>query len=199
MSRRTLEVEALPDYAFGHQGLIWWGTMGFMAIEGSMFVMGLIVYFFLRTRVEPWPPSLPNPDVTLGTINTVVLLASAVPNHMVKHAAETLDLVRARRLLLVCLAFGAVFLLVRAFEFASLGSTWHSNAYGSIVWFIMGLHTLHLATDVLDTSVLTALIYTRHVEPKRMVDVSENALYWDFVVLTWIPIYLTIYFAPRLS
>ena len=45
--------------------------------------------------------------------------------------------------------------------------------------------------------VLTALICTGHAEPKRMVDVSENALYWYFVVFSWIPVYLTIYFAPR--
>jgi cytochrome c oxidase subunit 3 len=162
-----------------------------------MFVMALLAYFFLRTRVPYWPPSLPNPDVTLGTINTIVLVASAVPNHMTKHAAEQLDLRRVRLLMPVCLAFGVVFLVIRAFEFTMLGSTWNSNAYGSIVWFIMGLHTAHLLTDVADTGVLTALIYTAHVEPRRLVDVSENALYWHFIVITWLPVYLTVYFAPR--
>ena len=61
----------------------------------------------------------------------------------------------------------------------------------------MGLHTTHMLTDVVDTGVLTAFIFTAHAEQKRMVDVSENALYWYFVVLTWIPIYLTVYFGPR--
>ena len=196
-ARRALDVAALPDYAFGHQGLIWWGTVGFMVIEGSMFAMALVTYFFLRTRVPEWPPSLPNPDVTLGTLNLVLLLVSGIPNQMAKSAAERMDLSRVRILLLICLAFGVAFLVVRAFEFTSLGASWDSNAYGSIVWFIMGIHTLHLVTDVLDTSVLTALMFTAHVEPKRFVDVSENALYWYFVVLSWIPIYLTVYFAPR--
>jgi cytochrome c oxidase subunit I+III len=62
----------------------------------------------------------------------------------------------------------------------------------------MGLHTFHLVTDVVDTAVLTALMFTAHVEPRRFVDVNENALYWDFVVLGWLPVYFTIYFAPRL-
>ena len=48
--RRTLDVSALPNHAFGHQGLIWWGTVGFMVIEGSMFVIGLVVYFYLRLK-----------------------------------------------------------------------------------------------------------------------------------------------------
>ena len=197
VKRRTLDVARLPDYAFGHQGLIWWGTVGFMVIEGSMFIMALITYFFLRTRSAEWPPSLPDPDATLGTLNLVLLLASEVPNQMAKRAAEKLDLARVRLLLPVCLAFGVAFLVVRAFEFSSLGAMWDSNAYGSIVWFILVLHTSHLLTDVLDSTVLTALVYTAHAEPKRLVDVSENALYWHFVVLSWIPIYLTIYFAPR--
>jgi heme/copper-type cytochrome/quinol oxidase subunit 3 len=28
--------------------------------------------------------------------------------------------------------------------------------------------------------------------------VTDNAFYWDFVVLAWIPIYAVIYVAPRL-
>jgi heme/copper-type cytochrome/quinol oxidase subunit 3 len=195
--RFALDVAKLPDFAFGHQGLIWWGTIGFMVIEGSMFVMVLITYFFLRTRVAEWPPSLPNPDVTLGTINTLVLLASIVPNQMLERAAERIDLARVRRLLLVCLPFGLAFLTIRVFEFSSLGARWDSNAYGSIVWFLMGLHTAHMVTEVAETSVLTALMHTAHVEKKRFVDVSENAFYWYFVVLSWIPIYLAVYFAPR--
>jgi heme/copper-type cytochrome/quinol oxidase subunit 3 len=196
--RRTLDVAALPEYAFGHNGLIWWGTIGFMVIEGSVFVMALVAYFFLRTRVAEWPPSLPNPDLTLGTVNTVILLASIIPNQLTKKAAEQLDVGKVRILLPICLVFGVAFVTVRAFEFGSLNCSWDDNAYASIVWFIMGVHTLHLVTDVVDSFVLTGLVFTAHVDPPRLVDVSENGLYWYFVVLSWIPIYLTVYFAPRL-
>jgi cytochrome c oxidase subunit I+III len=195
--RRALDVSALPDYAFGPQGLIWWGSISFMVIEGSMFVMVLIAYFYLRTRVPEWPPSLPNPDLMLGTVNLLVLLASTIPNHFTKKVAENLDLRKVQLGMLVCLAFGVAFLVVRAFEFGALNTSWDTNAYGSIVWTLMGVHTVHLLTDVADTAVLTALMFSSHVEPKRFVDVSENALYWYFVVLFWIPIYLTVYFGPR--
>src|SRR5882762_196037 len=65
-ARRTLDVAALPPMAFGNQGLIWWGTVGFMVIEGSMFVIGLVVYFYLRLQVRDWPPGLPNPGLGSG-------------------------------------------------------------------------------------------------------------------------------------
>ena len=53
-------------------------------------------------------------------------------------------------------------------------------------------------TDVLDTTVLAALMFLGPIEEKRFVDVSENAFYWYFVVLAWLPIYGVIYWAPRL-
>ena len=33
---------------------------------------------------------------------------------------------------------------------------------------------------------------------RRFSDVSDNAFYWDFVVLSWLPIYFLIYWVPRL-
>jgi heme/copper-type cytochrome/quinol oxidase subunit 3 len=196
-ARKVLDVSSLPNYAFGHQGLIWWGTVGYMVIEGSMFVMTLMAYYFLRTRSTEWPPSAPNPDLTWATVNTVLLIVSGLPNHLTKLAAERFDLRRVQILLPICTLFGGAFIAVRALEFTTLGVGWDTNAYGSIVWFILGLHTTHIVTDVVETAVLTVLMFTAHVEPKRFVDVSENALYWDFIILSWLPVYFTIYFAPR--
>lgn len=196
-SRRVLDVATLPPYAFGHRGLIWWGTTGYMVIEGSMFVMAVMAYFFLRTRSTEWPPSAPNPDLTWATVNTVLLAVSGIPNHLTKKAAEAFDLRKVQILLPICLAFGLAFIVVRALEFTTLGVSWDTNAYGSIVWFLLGLHTTHILTDVVESIVLTALMFTSHVEPKRFVDVSENALYWDFVILTWLPIFVILYLAPR--
>ena len=52
-------------------------------------------------------------------------------------------------------------------------------------------------TDVVDGAVLTALMFVRPGGKKRYIDVSENSLYWYFIVLWWVPYYLTVYWAPR--
>jgi cytochrome c oxidase subunit I+III len=76
---------------------------------------------------------------------------------------------------------------------------WDADAYGSVVWLLLGLHTTHLVTDVYDTVVLAAvLFFSRPLEGRRHVDVAENSLYWYFVVWSWLPIYAVIYLAPRL-
>ena len=47
-------------------------------------------------------------------------------------------------------------------DFSGLHIRWKQNAFGSIVWILLGLHTLHLVTDLGDTIVLAVLMSTRH-------------------------------------
>ena len=194
----ALDVAELPSFGFSHRSLMWWGTMGLMAIEGTAFGIAIAMYFYLRSHATTWPMSTLPPDLIWGTLNTIILIVSMWPNHLAKRAAEKLDLPRIRVWILVCLAFALAFLIVRIFEFRALNVRWDQDAYGSIVWILLGLHTVHLLTDTWDTSVLAVLMHTGPLEGKRYVDVSENALYWYFVVLSWLPIYAVIYWAPRL-
>lgn len=195
--RRTLDVSALPTYAYGHHGVVWWGTVGFMVIEGSMFVIALITYFYLRLKVSDWPPSLPDPDLAVGTANLLVVFISCIPNMLAKKAADKMDLRGVRLWLTVLVAFGVVNVVLRAYEYPALNCRWDDNAYASITWVLLSLHTVHIATDVTDSAVLMVLMFTGPVTEKRFVDCSENSLYWYFIVAWWIPIYLTIYWAPR--
>jgi cytochrome c oxidase subunit III len=195
--RMTVDVAALPEHAFGHKGLVWWGTVGYMVIEGSILLIVLITYFYLRLRVDQWPPSVPDPNLYWGTVNLVLMVASCVPAYLAKVAAERYELRGVRIWLGVLTVMGVAAMVVRALEFASLNCRWDTNAYGSVVWFLVGLHTTHVLTDVVDGGVLAVLMLTGPIDKKRFVDVSENSLYWYFIVLWWVPYYLTIYWAPR--
>ena len=33
-TRAVLDIRDLPEFAFGHRSILWWGTLGFMAMEG---------------------------------------------------------------------------------------------------------------------------------------------------------------------
>jgi cytochrome c oxidase subunit III len=197
MQKRELNVAGLPSVVFGYRSLIWWGTMGMMMIEGTMFAITVSAYFFLRTRSSDWPPGLMPPRLTAGTINLIIFLVSVAPAVWTQKVAQRGDLKLTRIGLIVMSLFGAGNLIARVFEFPSLMSTWDANAYASITWMLLGLHTVHLATDWADTVVLSVLMFTDRIDGKRFMDSSENSDYWYFVVLTWIPIYLVIYWAPR--
>ena len=195
----ALDVSGLPDHAYGQRSILWWATLGFCLIEGTAFALALVSYFYLRGKTDAWPPDgIKAPDLVWGTFNTLLLLASCFPNQWAKDAAEREEIGPVRQWLIVALAFGYAFSAVRALEFTTLNVCWDTDAYGSIVWALMFLHTTHIATDIADTAVLTALVLTREPSGRRFVDVSENSFYWYFVVLTWLPIYAVVYIAPRL-
>jgi cytochrome c oxidase subunit I+III len=199
VSRPTIDVSRLPGVAFGHRSIVWWGTMGIIAIEGTMFAMVAVAYLYLKGRAPHWPNGFFPPDVFWGTVNTVVLLASAVPNQLTKRAAERFDFRWTRIWLVVALVFALAFNVIRIFEFRSLNVWFDSNAYGSITWVLLGFHTVHILTDFADSLVLCGVLFIGPVRESHLVDVSENSLYWYFVVLAWLPIYGLIYWAPRLA
>ena len=194
------DVSALPNHAFGRDSILWWGTLGFMAIEGTGFILAIAAYFYLMREVPRWPPgNIPPPGPLYGSLLTAVLLVSALPNHWAKQAGLRQDLRGSLLWMGVVLLMGVGALVLRGFEFTTLNIRWDSNAYGSILWVLLGLHTTHLGTDVGDTAVLLAALLRGHVTPRRFTDVTENCDYWYFVVLAWLPVYAVLYLVPRLS
>ena len=189
-----------PNYAFGHRSLMWWGTLGFVAIEGTVFALALVELFLPATQASQWPPGVAPPDLLWGTLNTVILLASLLSEPVRQDAPPRTRTRRGVGLwLVVCLAFGVAFMVVRVLEFTALNVRWDTNAYGSIVWMLLGLHTTHLADRRRrHRGADRADVHCGRSTGKRFVDVSENAFYWYFVVLSWVPIYAVIYLAPRL-
>jgi len=193
------DLSELPTHAFSHRSLTWWGIIGFMVIEGTAFALTIAAYFFLLAQEHDWAPMhWQPPGLIAGTLFLLVMLLSEIPNTILKKAAEAYDVEKVRALLPVMVAIGTVLMIIRVFEFNSLHVMWFDNAYGSIIWALLVLHTTHIGTDWFDTIVLWALMRTPHGEaPRRLVDTDENALYWRFVWLSWIPIYLLIYWVPR--
>lgn len=193
------DASQLPDHAFGTRSTTWWGVCGFMAIEGAGFALAFAAYFFLMAQERQWPASAFPPDLTWGTLTAILLLLSEIPNVWLKRVAEAEDLRKVRRGLVIMSLIVLPIFLTRAFEFAHLNTAWDRSAYGSILWALLVLHSFHLITDWADTVVLTVLMHTRHgAKGRRFVDTSENALYWHFVVLSWLLVYGVAYWAPRL-
>jgi heme/copper-type cytochrome/quinol oxidase subunit 3 len=165
-----------------------------MLLEGSGFALVIATYLYLMSLAPAWPPDSAPPDLFAGTAITLVLLASLVPNHLIAKWARAGDLKKVRIGIVVMSAAGILPLVIRIFEFPALNVSWDDNAYGSILWILLGLHTTHLLTDVVETLVIAAVVFTRHGQNRRRLgDVEDNALYWAFVVLTWLPLYACIY------
>jgi heme/copper-type cytochrome/quinol oxidase subunit 3 len=197
--RLALELSKLPLHGHETASLTWWGTLMFILIEGTGFAIVAALYLYLASVAPAWPMDAPPPDLLPGTLLTLILLASLVPNNLLSRWAVAGDLSKVRIGIVIMTLAGVAPLIPRVFEFPALNVSWDTNAYGSTLWALLGLHTTHLITDVGETIVLAVLMYTRHGDSRRRFgDVQDNAMYWNFVVLAWIPIYALIYWVPRL-
>jgi cytochrome c oxidase subunit III len=192
------DLSVLPNNGFGNRTLLWWGVLGFITIEATAFLLAAGAYFFLMNHTAPWPPH-PPPELLAGTLFTVLMLTSEAANMWAKRAALAQRAGAVRAALVVMSIVGLVLIAIRFAEFPALQVRWDQDAYGSILWALLFIHTFHLVTDVADTLVLTVFAYVHGLTPARFSDVADNSLYWHFVVAAWLPVYTLIYWVPRLS
>jgi heme/copper-type cytochrome/quinol oxidase subunit 3 len=196
---RAIDVSHLPTSAFGHKEPLWWGILLAIAIESTAFAIAWSTYLYLRMQEATWPPwRWSAPDLVIGSISTVAVLATWAPMLLLSKAARQMDQKRIRMLLIVFFALCAVACGVRAWEFTALQVKWDSNAYGSIVWALLTTHTLHLASSIAETGILAAYLFQRPLEPKYALDMQVSALYWYFVVGSWIPNFILLYLGPHI-
>src|ERR687894_2261273 len=95
--RAVADVSALPRTVFGHRALMWWGTLGFIIIEGITLFICAISYFYLRRNYATSPPEhIYRPDLLIPTIQVALMLASIVPMRAVDRASSRMDLTGVR-------------------------------------------------------------------------------------------------------
>lgn len=191
------DVRELPTVTFGHRSLMWWGTLGFMVIEGWTLALIAAMYFYVRQNFRLWPPiDTPLPSLRIPTINLVVMLVSLVPVFLSDRASRRLDKGGVKIWLLVSAIISLIIPILRWYELWALNVRWDSNAYGSAAWLLVATHYALLLLDVADTVGITLFYWFKRMPIKAMSDVSDNAFYWYFMVLVWVPIYLIVYIGP---
>ena len=197
--RAAADVAELPTVVFGSRSLMWWGTLGFMVIEGWTLALLVTSYFYLRQNYEAWPPlRTPYPSLLVPTINLALMLLSCVPAFLAARRARQLDMSGVKRWLVVLSLFSVAILVLRWWELWAINTRWDTNAYGSAAWTIVGTHATLLLLDVADTLGLTMLFFIRQLPAKSYSDTNDNSFYWYFTVGIWVPIYLIVYVGPRI-
>jgi heme/copper-type cytochrome/quinol oxidase subunit 3 len=194
---RALDVSHLPRGTADSRALLWWGNLGMMAIEGTMFAMLLATFLYFRMRNLDWPPALvPNPNLQLPTLNLVLLLLTLIPAIVVDRASLRDNTFAVKVCLAICLLLGIAVMVIRGVIFTELGYKWSDHAYGSIVWTIFGMHSLHMIAATGETALLLVYSVTRPVMKKTLLDFRCLAVYWYFVIASWVPFYYLIFIEP---
>lgn len=208
MSTRTvIDVSDLPHHEFDTPDPVWWGNNLMLTIETAMFAILIATYFYLRQNFPLWPPPVaqltdtlrPLPVLTYGVINTCLLAVSCVPMVMTDLAARRGNRTLCEIGLVICIVCGVAAAVLRGFEFFAFYFRWDSNAYGSIVWFMLGMHLVHLLVATVESTLLAIWIFTREFDMKHRVDIVTVAIYWYWLVGVWFVLFGILYFTPRLG
>jgi cytochrome c oxidase subunit III len=190
------DVSQLPTYASGPKNPLWWGTQFFMLMEGLGFVFGYATYLYLYEHNKSWPLGA-KPELLWPTLLLALFLLSEIPNVWVKKMAQKHDVKKVKIGLVVMSVIGIIGILLRMYEIGAIKIRWNDNAYGSIFWYLIGYHTLHLLTDVSETIVMTVNHFIGPVDMRRFSEVEDNQDYWHFVVVFWAITYAFLYWIPR--
>ncbi|MEA2338686.1 MAG: cytochrome c oxidase subunit [Thermoanaerobaculia bacterium] len=198
MTQRVLDVSALTEGTADSRALIWWGNLGMLAIEGTMFAMAMATYLYLRSTNLDWPPStVPKPDLVMPTINAAMLLLSCIAAFVIDRASITKNMLAIRIGHIISIAVGLTFLYIQfAIIVPNLGYKWSDHAYGSIIWVIIGMHALHMVAATGETALLFLYSLFKPVTKKHLLDFRCTAVYWYFVALVWVPFYFVIFIEP---
>lgn len=196
--RRVLDVSHLPTMPFGRQSLPFWGTLGFIIVEGFTLVLMLASYFYLRLGEAEWPPTpTKDPEYILPAVHTLLMLVVLYPMKKAGAAAHAFDRRAVTKWLTISSAITFVTLALRGWELHGLDSRYDTHAYGSVTWGILVLHGTLLVTDLLETIVLAVMFGVGKAERKHYPDVSDAEIYQYFLSLSWLPIYVIVYWGPR--
>ena len=206
-TRAVIDVSELPHHEFDTYDPVWWGNNLLLAIETSMFGILIATYFYLRQNFALWPPPVaqltatlkPLPLLGYGTAVTILLLCSCAPMVLTDIAARRGNRGVCQIGLIVAVACALAAVVLRSFEFSAVYFRWDSNAYGSVVWFMLGMHLMHLLVLTTEAVLLTIWIFIREFDMKHRVDIVTVAVYWYWVTAIWIVLYAIIYFTPRLG
>lgn len=194
-----VDVGHLPTLVSGRSATVWWAMILMIAIEATVFGTLIASFLYLSLFEPAWPPpGVDLPKLALPTINTGVLLLSSVS---MRYGDRGMMHGSVRRLLVGisgAIALGVLFLVLKVVEYSTVDYHWDDHAYGSIVWLIIGFHSLHVLSLVLKSLVVAAIAWRGYFDAHRYLGVQVNGLYWHFVVLVWLPLYVVLYWSPRL-
>jgi cytochrome c oxidase subunit 3 len=152
-------------------------------------------------------------DITLGTINTVVLITSSLTMALAVHAAQLGQRRALMIFLILTMVLGGIFLGIKSveyyhkfvehhvpgaeFHFEEEALSRHAQIFFSLYFVMTGLHALHM---IIGFGIMLVMLYwawngTITAEYSSPIEIS--GLYWHFVDIVWIFLFPLLYLIGR--
>jgi cytochrome c oxidase subunit 3 len=196
------------------------GMWVFLVTE-VLFFGGLFATYIVYRVAYPdaWLAGSNHLNVSLGALNTAVLICSSLTMALAVRAAQTSNRAGQILNLILTIAFGSVFLVVKYFEYAEKfhhnlvpGPTFnaptaefpngiiplandpvHQQLFFSIYFMLTGIHALHMIIGIVLMLVILAMAVRGRFNAQWYTPVEISGLYWHFVDIVWIFLFPLLY------
>ncbi len=169
---------------------VWWVIASEIVIFG-----GLLGSYLMHRLAHPeWAVNSAHTNTWAGAFNTLVLLTSSLCAVLAHNAAELKNGKKAARFLMFTVLGGAIFLVVKGFEWTheiTNGMTITSAPFWSFYYTAAGLHGLH----VLAGMIIMLIVGADAAKNRELQRVEYIGLYWHFVDVVWIFLFPLLYIA----
>ena len=193
------------------------GMWVFLSTE-VLFFGGMFMTYTLNRSTYPdaFAKASTSIGLPLGTVNTIVLIASSLTMAMSVWASQVGKKKLLTTMLILTLILGSVFLGIKGVEYhekfvehhvpglnynfepgASVGLNAHTQLFFSLYFAMTGLHALHM---IVGAGLLIWLIKQSlhgRFTPEYSTPVDLIGLYWHFVDIVWIFLFPLLYLIDR--
>jgi cytochrome c oxidase subunit 3 len=189
------------------------GMWVFLVTEVLFFGGLFLAYSIYRAKYpEAFAAASHEMIVWAGTLNTAVLITSSLTMALAVNAAQLGERRTLMLLLGVTMAFGFVFLGVKAFEYYTEiteghlpGPNFrfeaehlrHAQIFFSLYFVMTGLHALHM---IIGLGIMTWMLvwsYNGTITREYSAPIEIAGLYWHFVDIVWIFLFPLLYLIGR--
>ena len=151
-------------------------------------------------------------DVTLGTINTVVLITSSLTMALAVHAAQLGQRKALMLLLILTMVLGGAFLGIKSVEYYHKfvehhvpGPSFqfeaehirHAQIFFSLYFVMTGLHAVHMIIGIGIMLVMLYWSWNGTITEEYSSPIEISGLYWHFVDIVWIFLFPLLYLIGR--
>ncbi|MEZ5715027.1 MAG: cytochrome c oxidase subunit 3 [Paracoccaceae bacterium] len=165
--------------------------MMWVLILSELLVFGAGLIAFLSVRITD-PADFAEAQAHLhrsgAGLNTVVLVTSGWLAALAVKAAEAGRIGRTRALLAAAAGFGAVFLAIKAMEYADKaaeGITFETHAFFTFYYLLTGFHAAHVVAGIVILGLVAVQCRPRTVE--------VGTAFWHMVDLVWVILFPILY------
>jgi cytochrome c oxidase subunit III len=191
------------------------GMWLFLVSEVMFFGGFFLVYLIYRNSAyAEFAAASRQLDVTLGTVNTFVLLTSSLTMALAVNAAHQRRSFMTALFLIATIVLGTVFLGIKfseywhkyeegrlpiqeAFGTNLIATERHTRIFYGIYFGMTGIHALHMIIGIVVMVLLLFGIVRGMLLEGRSLPIEMSGLYWHFVDLVWIFLFPLLYLVDR--